>query len=101
MEADTMSEICILKKNSPCMNKFLILPVIFYSFTIGCTNEKNKIMGNEKQENHHQIHLDLHFDTSLNNAREQEQKESNGMTLSSSKETDYFIEPGGAYEKAN
>jgi len=83
------------------MDKLLILPVIFYSCAIGCTNEKSKTSDNERQENNHQMQLDLHFDTSLNNAQEQMQKESNRMILSSTKETDYFIEPGGAYEKAN
>ena len=83
------------------MNKPLIVSAIFYSCLIGCTNEGNKISTNEIQNNNHPMQLDLHFDTSLNNAQRQMQKESNRMILSSTKETDYFIEPGGAYEKAN
>jgi len=83
------------------MNKILILPVMFYLCVIGCTNGKNKTSTNEIQNSNHPMQLDLHFDTSLNNAQQQMQKESNRMILSSTKETDYFIEPGGAYEKAN
>lgn len=41
------------------------------------------------------------FDTSLNNAKQQIQSAANNFTLTSTKETDYFIEPAGAYEKAN
>jgi regulation of enolase protein 1 (concanavalin A-like superfamily) len=41
------------------------------------------------------------FDTSLNNAKQQMQKASNNFILTSTKETDYFIEPAGAYEKSN
>src|SRR6478672_12059355 len=83
------------------MNKILILPVMFYLCVIGCTNGKNKTSANEIQNSNHPMQLDLYFDTSLNNASQQMQKESNRMILSSTKETDYFIEPGGAYEKAN
>ena len=68
---------------------------------IGCTNEGNKISTNEIKNNNQPMQLDIHFDTSLNNAQQQMQKESNRMILSSTKETDYFIEPGGTYEKAN
>jgi regulation of enolase protein 1 (concanavalin A-like superfamily) len=68
---------------------------------IACGNDKNKSSVIETQNNNHQMQLDLHFDTSLNNAMQQMKKESNRMILSSTKETDYFIEPGGAYEKAN
>jgi uncharacterized protein len=81
------------------MKKLLILSVIIYSCVIGCTNEENKTSVNEIHNQ--QMQLDLHFDTSLNNASQQMQKESNRMILSSTKETDYFIEPGGAHEKAN
>jgi len=62
---------------------------------IGCTNEGNKISTNEIKNNNQPMQLDIHFDTSLNNAQQQMQKESNRMILSSTKETDYFIEPGG------
>ena len=81
------------------MNKLLILFVTLYFCITGCTNEENKTSVNEIHN--HQMQLDLYFDTSLNNASQQMQKESNRMILSSTKETDYFIEPGGAYEKAN
>jgi len=83
------------------MNKLLIVSTIFYSCMIGCTNEGNKISTNEIKNNNQPMQLDIHFDTSLNNAQQQMQKESNRMILSSTKETDYFIEPGGTYEKAN
>src|SRR6476619_3288499 len=83
------------------MKKLLILSIMIYSCVIVCTNEENKTSVNEIHNNNHQMQLDLHFDTSLNNASQQMQKESNRMILSSTKETDYFIEPGGAYEKAN
>jgi regulation of enolase protein 1 (concanavalin A-like superfamily) len=83
------------------MNKLFVLSLIFYSWLIGCTNEKNKTSANKTQNNNHQMQLDLNFDTSLNNAQQQMQKESNKMILSSTKETDYFIEPGGVYEKTN
>jgi uncharacterized protein len=83
------------------MNKMLILSTIFYSCIIGCTNGKNKTLTNEIQNNYHTMQLDLHFDTSLNNTQQQTQKESNRMILSSTKETDYFIEPGGTYERSN
>jgi len=83
------------------MNKILILPVMFYLCVIGCTNGKNKTSANEIQNSNHPMQLDLHFDTSLNNAQQQMQKESNRMILSSTKETDYFIEPVRTYESSN
>src|SRR5215510_2461980 len=43
----------------------------------------------------------FHYDTSLNNGEQQIQKQMNKLILTSTKETDYFIEPAGAYEKAN
>src|SRR5438045_3577221 len=78
--------------NSTYMNKFLISSVIFYSCIMGCTNKKNKTLTNDNNL----MELNLHFDTSLNNAQQQMRKESNKMILTSTKETDYFIEPGGA-----
>src|SRR6266487_2599412 len=79
------------------MNKLLILSVILYSCMTECVNDKNKTL----TDSNHPMQHDIHFDTSLNNAQQQLKKESNQVILSSTKETDYFIEPGGAYEKAN
>ncbi len=79
------------------MNKLLILSVILCFCMTECVNDKNKTSTNSS----HPMQPDIHFDTSLNNAQQQLKKESNQVILSSTKETDYFIEPGGAYEKAN
>jgi uncharacterized protein len=47
------------------------------------------------------IGLTADFDTSLNHADRQMIKDSAQLTMTATKETDYFIEPGGAYEKAD
>jgi len=41
------------------------------------------------------------FDTSLNNAQQQLQKQNDKFIMVSTKETDYFIDPAGSYEKSN
>jgi len=82
------------------MIKHFILSVGFFCGFIACNNVNNKILVTQTK-NKHQMKLDFHFDTSLNNAEQQLQKELNKLILTSTKETDYFIEPGGAYEKAN
>ena len=43
----------------------------------------------------------ISFDTALNNAGQQVVQEDDKIILTSTKETDYFIEPAGAYEKSN
>jgi hypothetical protein len=45
--------------------------------------------------------LSILFDSSLNNAEKQMVRDKDSLTLSALKETDFFIEPGGAYEKSN
>ena len=37
----------------------------------------------------------------MNNADKQMIKDKDSITLTSAKETDFFIEPGGAYEKSD
>jgi hypothetical protein len=43
----------------------------------------------------------MQFDMSMNNADKQMMKDKDSITLTSTKETDFFIEPGGAYEKSD
>src|SRR6266545_7141907 len=79
----------------------LIFITIFACCIFSCNDANNRISVSQTENKKTQMKLDFHFDTSLNNAEQQLRKESNKLILTSTKETDYFIEPGGGYEKAN
>jgi regulation of enolase protein 1 (concanavalin A-like superfamily) len=73
--------------------------LVLYVCIIGCTeSDKNSLpLKDEKMD----IGFNVQFDTILNAADKQINKNRDSITLSSAKETDFFIEPGGAYEKSD
>ena len=81
--------------------KFL-LPASFLLF-IACTNSSSNNTKNDEADSSKIIPLgfNMQFDTSMNNADKQVTKNTDSITLSAAKETDFFIEPGGAYEKSD
>jgi uncharacterized protein len=80
----------------------LFLPALLLLF-IGCTNSNSDNANNIAKDSSKIIPLgfDMQFDTSMNNADKQMMKDKDSITLTSTKETDFFIEPGGAYEKSD
>src|SRR5215471_885770 len=64
--------------------KFSISSIILFCMTNLCVAQTN-----------------FSFDTSLNNAQQQLQKQNDKFIMVSTKETDYFIDPAGSYEKSN
>jgi regulation of enolase protein 1 (concanavalin A-like superfamily) len=80
--------------------KFHILIPFFIFIIFSCNNSgTNSATVNEDQK--FGIGFNMQFDTSLNNADKQTVKSKDSLVLASAKGTDFFIEPGGAYEKAD
>ncbi|HEX4372017.1 MAG TPA: DUF1349 domain-containing protein, partial [Puia sp.] len=77
----------------------LFLPaslLFFISCTNSSSNNTNAVVDSSKMI---PLGFNMQFDTSMNNADKQMMKDKDSITLTSTKETDFFIEPGGAYEK--
>ncbi|HSZ87632.1 MAG TPA: DUF1349 domain-containing protein [Puia sp.] len=81
--------------------KFLLLASVL--FFIACTNSNSNNTNTISTDSGKIIALGFNtqFDTSMNNADKQMIKDKDSITLTSTKETDFFIEPGGAYEKSD
>jgi uncharacterized protein len=78
---------------------FISASVLFFIIT-SCNNSPDKnIAANNNQRI--DIGFNVQFDTSMNNADKQMIKDKDSIVLTSTKETDFFIEPGGAYEKSD
>src|ERR1700690_1864010 len=81
--------------------KFFISTSILFFMITSCSNSSNENnVANNKIEKI-SIGFNVQFDTSMNNADRQMIKDKDSIALTSSKETDFFIEPGGAYEKSD
>ncbi|HEY4877252.1 MAG TPA: DUF1349 domain-containing protein [Puia sp.] len=80
----------------------LFLPASFFLF-VSCTNSNSVDTNAAATDNSKIIALGFNtqFDTSMNNADKQMMKDKDSITLTSTKETDFFIEPGGVYEKSD
>jgi len=80
--------------------KFFISASILFFIITSCTNsDKNSAANNISEKI--SIGFNVQFDTSMNNADKQIIKDKDSIILTSTKETDFFIEPGGAYEKSD
>jgi len=75
------------------MNKVFFVNLLIVSWCIAC----NMPADNKTSE----MSINIQFDSSLNNADKQLDKQPEKWILSSAKETDFFIEPGDTYRKAN
>ncbi len=68
-------------------------------FACNYTTSKNNSQA--PAETKKQLGFNVQFDSSMNNADKQMIKNKDSIILRSSKETDFFIEPGGVYEKSD
>ena len=79
---------------------FISLSILFFTIT-SCTNSGDKNSATNNSNEKISIGFNVQFDTSMNNADKQMIKDKDSILLTSTKETDFFIEPGGAYEKSD
>jgi regulation of enolase protein 1 (concanavalin A-like superfamily) len=88
--------------------KTIFMPVKFFLpasllVVVACTNSSSNNTITTPTDSGRIIALGFNtqFDTGMNNADKQMMKDKDSITLTSTKETDFFIEPGGAYEKSD
>jgi len=80
--------------------KLFTLPTFLLFLIISCNSASingNSPYADEKAS----LGFNVQFDTSVNNAGAQMKKYKDSLIITSSKETDFFIEPGGGYEKSD
>jgi regulation of enolase protein 1 (concanavalin A-like superfamily) len=81
--------------------KFIPVAMLFFGLLAACNQTREKPEIATATSSRVSLGTVARFDTSLNNADKQSIRDSATLTMSATKETDYFIEPGGAYEKAD
>ena len=81
--------------------KLLISTSILFFMIASCSNSGNENNVATNKTEKISIGFNVQFDTSMNNADKQMIKDKDSIVLTSTKETDFFIEPGGAYEKSD